>query len=236
METQEILKQLNKLANSKNVLGMARFGITPTSKILGISIYVLRPMAKEIKKEAKDAHKLALELWKTGIHEARMLAVFIDEPKDVIEKQMEEWVKDFDSWDICDQATTSLFDLTPFAYKKAIEWSKRKEEFEKRAGFALMAGLAVHDKKADDKMFFPFFDAIKKESLDERNYVKKAINWALRNIGKFRNENLHNLAVKTANEIKKIDSKAARWIASDALRELNSEKIKERVKKLTKKI
>lgn len=220
------------MANPKNVEGMARFGITPKSKVLGISLYVLRPLAKKIKKETKDCHKLALKLWKTGIHEARLLAVFIDNPEKVTEGQMDEWVKDFDSWDICDQATCSLFDLTPLAFKKALEWSKRDREFEKRAGFALMAGLGVHDKKAADKKFYPFFKAIKRESIDERNYVKKAINWALRNIGKFRNQNLYNLAVETANEIKKIDSKSAKWIASDALRELKSEKILKRLKKL----
>jgi len=229
MKKEEILKELNSMANPKNVAGMNRFGITPKTKVLGISLYVLRPMAKEIKKEVKDCHKLALELWKTGIHEARLLAVFIEEPEKVTEKQMEAWVKDFDSWDICDQATCSLFDQTPLAFKKAIEWSKREKEFEKRAGFALMAGLSVHDKKAADKKFYPFFISIKKESVDERNYVKKAVNWALRNIGKFRNQNLYNLAVETANELKKMDSKSAKWIASDALRELESEKILKRL-------
>ena len=220
------------MANPKNVSGMARFGITPTAEILGISLYDLRPLSKRIQKETEDPHELALELWATGIHEARLIAVFIDDPDKVTEKQMETWIKDFDSWDICDQATTSLFDLTPFAFEKALEWSKRKNEFEKRAGFALMAGLSVHNKKASDKKFYPFFDAIKKESVDERNYVKKAVNWALRNIGKFRNQNLYKLAVKTADEIKKIDSKSARWIASDALRELKSEKIINRLQKL----
>ncbi len=232
----EIIKKLNAIENSKNVKGMARFGITPKTKVLGVSIYVLRPMAKQIKKEVKDTHKLALELWKTtiksgktGIHEARLLAVFIENPIDVTEKQMEKWVKDFDSWDICDQATTSLFDQTPLAFKKALEWSKREKEFEKRAGFAMMAGLSVHDKKTEDKMFYPFFDAIKREAKDERNYVKKAVNWALRNIGKSRNKNLYKLAVKTANELKKIDSKSSRWIANDALRELLSENIVKRI-------
>jgi 3-methyladenine DNA glycosylase AlkD len=232
MAKEEILKKLESLANPTNVAGMARFGITPQTKTLGISLYVLRPLAEKIKKEAKDCHKLALELWKTGIHEARLLAVFIDDPKEVTEKQMEEWVKDFDSWDICDQATTSLFDQTPLAYKKAIEWSKREREFEKRAGFAIMAGLSVHDKKAADEKFYPFFDAIKREAGDNRNYVRKAVNWALRNIGKFRNQNLYKLAVDTANELKKMDSKAAKWIASDALRELNNEKILKRLEKL----
>jgi 3-methyladenine DNA glycosylase AlkD len=238
-QVEQIVKKLQSLSDSKNVAGMQRFGITPKTKILGISLYVLRPLAKQIKKAESDSvrlHKLALELWKTGIHEARLLAVFIEDPKNVTEKQMEDWVKDFDSWDICDQATTSLFDLTPLAYKKAIEWSKRESEFEKRAGFALMCGLAVHDKKADDKKFYPFLDAIKKAADDQRNYVKKAVNWALRNIGKFRNQNLYNLALKTANELKKIDSKSARWIAADALRELNSENIKNRVKKLDRRI
>jgi 3-methyladenine DNA glycosylase AlkD len=228
MAIEKILKKLESLANPKNVAGMARFGITPKTKVLGVSVYILRPMAKQIKKDTADVHKLALELWETGIHEARMLAVFIEDPKNVTEKQMEDWVSDFDSWDICDQTTTSLFDQIPLAYKKAVEWSKREREFEKRAGFALMAGLSVHDKKADDKKFYPFFTAIKKASTDERNYVRKAVNWALRNIGKFRNKNLYNLALKTANELKNFDSKSARWIASDALRELNSEKIKKR--------
>lgn len=228
---QDILKQLQELQNSINVEGMAKFGITPKAKVLGISIYILRPMAKQIKKDVNNTHKLALELWETGIHEARHLAVFIEDPKKVTEAQMEKWVKDFDSWDICDQATTSLFDQTPFAYKKALEWSKRKDEFEKRAGFALMAGLVVHDKKAEDEKFFPFFEAIKREATDERNYVKKAINWALRNLGKFKNKNLYKIAVKTAGEIKNIDSKSAKWIASDALRELLSENIIKRIAK-----
>jgi len=232
MTKDEIVKKLKSMGNPKNVAGMAKFGINPSSKILGISLYNLRPMSVRIKREAKDSHKLALELWKTGIHEARLMAVFIDAPEKVTEKQMEDWVKDFDSWDICDQATTSLFDQTPQAFKKAIEWSKRKNEFEKRAGFAIMAGLSVHDKKAPDEKFYPFFDAIKKASIDERNYVKKAVNWALRNIGKFRNQNLYKLAVKTAYELKKMDSKSARWIASDALRELKNEKIINRLQKL----
>lgn len=229
MQLETVLNGLKALVNPKNVEGMARFGIKPKTKIYGISIYELRPMAKKIKTEAKDPHALALELWKKGIHEARLLAVFLDDPKEVTEEQMEDWVKDFDSWDITDQATTSLFDQTPFAYKKALEWSKREKEFEKRAGFAIMAGLSVHDKKAEDKKFYPFLEAIKREAKDERNYVKKAVNWALRNIGKFRNENLHKLALETANELKNIDSKSAKWIASDAIRELNSEKILKRL-------
>jgi 3-methyladenine DNA glycosylase AlkD len=140
---------------------------------------------------------------------------------------MDAWAKDFDSWDICDQACTSLFDQNPLAWKKIFEWAERKEEFVKRGAFSIIAGLSVHDKKADDEEFERFFPIIKKHSIDERNYVKKAVNWALRNIGK-RNLNLNKKAIKTAEEIKKIDSKSARWIANDTIRELTSEKVKKR--------
>lgn len=216
MNSKEIIVQLKKQANAKNVAGMARFGINPHNT-LGISVYVIRDIAKKIGKN----HKLAQELWDSKIHEARLLAGFIDELEKVTEKQMEKWVKDFDSWDICDQVCSNLFDKTPFAYKKAFEWSKRKEEFVKRAGFVLMACLAVHDKKAEDKKFEQFFPIIKKHSTDERNFVRKAVNWALRQIGK-RNLSLNKKAIKVANEIKKIDSRSARWIANDAIRELKS--------------
>jgi 3-methyladenine DNA glycosylase AlkD len=130
-------------------------------------------------------------------------------------------VADFDSWDVCDQVCSNLFDKTEFALKKASEWSGRKEEFVKRAGFVLMAALAVHDKDADGKTFLNFLSIIKREATDERNFVKKAVNWALRQIGK-RNIKLNKAAIKTTEEIRKIDSKAARWIATDALRELTS--------------
>lgn len=225
MKYQQVLKELKSQANPKNVEGMARFGINPENT-LGISVYVIRDMAKNIGKD----HKLALKLWKSKIHEARMLAGFIAEPGKTGEALMEKWVKDFDSWDICDQVCSNLFDGTPLAYKKAFEWSRRKEEFVKRAGFVLMAALSVHDKKADDKKFETFLPVIKRESKDERNFVRKAVNLALRQIGK-RNKKLNKKAIKTAKEIKKIDSKAARWIASDTLRELRSEAVQKRLKK-----
>ncbi len=205
--------------------GMARYGINP-EKNLGVSVTTLRKVAKEIGKD----HQLAQRLWSTEIRDARMVAALIDDPKLVREEQMERWVKDFNSWDICDHCCGHLFDKTEYAYQKAREWSKRKEEFVKRAGFALMAWLAVHDKKAEDKEFLIFFPLIKNESIDSRNYVKKAINWALRNIGK-RNLNLNKKAIKTAKEIKKMDSKSAKWIASDAIRELTSERIQKRFHK-----
>ncbi|UCD13996.1 MAG: DNA alkylation repair protein [Thermoplasmatales archaeon] len=222
---EEILKQLLSLSNPEAVKGMARYGINPKNN-LGISIYKLRSIAKEIGKE----HKLALKLWDSGIHDARLLACFIEDPKKVTGKQMDSWAKDFDSWDVCDQACTSLFDLTPLAWKKAFEWAERKEEFVKRGAFSLIAGLAVHDKKASDKKFGQFCPLIKKHSIDERNYVKKAVNWAIRNIGK-RNLTLNKQMIKLSKEILNIDSKSARWIAKDALRELTSEKIQARLNK-----
>ena len=213
------------MASPKNVEGMARYGINPKNN-LGISIYKLRPVAKEIGKD----HQLALKLWNSGIHDARLLAVFIEESSLVTGEQMDSWAKDFDSWDICDQACTSLFDSTPHAWKKVYEWAESKEEFVKRGAFSIIAGLAVHDKKAADSKFEDFFPIIKRESTDERNYVKKAINWALRNIGK-RNLTLNKKAVKTAREIQKINSKTAKWIANDAIRELTSEKIQNRLQR-----
>jgi 3-methyladenine DNA glycosylase AlkD len=203
---------------------MARFGIT-AKNTLGIPIPELRKLAKEIGKD----HKLAKELWKSGIHEARILSSFISDPGLTTEKQMGEWVKDFDSWDVCDQVCSSLFDKTKVAHKKTFEWAKRKEEFVKRAGFALMACLAVHDKKSSDRKFLDYLPVIKRESTDERNFVRKAVNWALRQIGK-RNRKLNKAAIKTAKEISKIDSKAAKWIAKDALRELSSEAVQKMIK------
>jgi len=224
MDKEDILKKLKSMTNPKNVEGMARFGINPNNTY-GVSIPILRKMGKEIGKN----HKLSQELWKSKVHEARMLAGFIDEPDKVTEKQMESWAKDFDSWDICDQVCSNLFDKTPFTYKKIDEWTKREEEFVKRAGFVLMACLSVHDKKASDKEFEKFFPIIKREAHDERNFVKKAVNWALRQIGK-RNLALNKKAIKVGKEIQKMDSKATRWIANDTLRELESEKVKERLK------
>ncbi|MCZ7401351.1 MAG: DNA alkylation repair protein [Candidatus Methanoperedens sp.] len=223
MEIDEIITRLKSLSNPKSVEGMARYGINP-EKTLGVSIPALRKMAKDIGR----SHVLASGLWDTGIHEARILAGMIDEPDKVDDFQMEQWVRDFDSWDVCDQCCMNLFDRTGFAYHKAIEWSSREEEFVKRAGFALMAALAFHDKKAGDEAFLKFFPEIEKESVDERNYVKKAVNWALRQIGK-RNIDLNMLAIQTAKNIRKIDSRSARWIAADALRELEGEAVQKRL-------
>lgn len=221
--TSQILDLLKSLANPENVAGMAKFGINPENTY-GISIPTLRKIAKQCGKD----HHMAQELWASGIHEARILACFIDDPRQVSEAQMDQWAADFDSWDVCDQCCGNLFDRTPFAYEKAEEWSQAEEEFVKRAAFALMAYLAVHDKKAPDSKFEAFFPVIVRESGDERNYVKKAVNWALRQIGK-RNQRLNDLAIKTAEKIADSETKAARWIAADALRELRSDKVQDRL-------
>jgi 3-methyladenine DNA glycosylase AlkD len=230
-ETVEIIDQLRSLANADNVAGMARYGIS-SEGTLGISIYTLRPMAKEICIKHEDLrHNIALELWESGIHEGKILASFIEVPSLVTEQQMDDWVKDFDSWDVCDQVCTSLFDQTPFAYPKAYEWSECEEEFVKRAGFVLMAGLAVHDKDASNEKLAGFFAVIEREAWDGRNFVKKAVNWALRNIGK-RNKHLNLLAVETARRLCERDNPSARWIGRDAVRELTSEKVQKRLDKI----
>lgn len=214
MTFDEIVKALRSEANPKNVEGMARFGIN-TKNTLGISMVFIRKLGRKIGKN----HSLATKLWNSKIHEARILAALIDEPAKVTKEQMDRWSSQFDSWDICDQVCSNLFDKTPFAYAKAKEWTKSNREFQKRAGFVLMAALSVHDKKADDVKFLSFFPLIKKHATDERNFVRKAVNWALRQIGK-RNQFLRKHCIALSEEIMAFDSKAARWIAADALREL----------------
>ena len=224
MKYNDIILKIKSLSNPEAAKGMARFGINPENTY-GVSIPSLRTMARETGKD----HALAQQLWASGIHEARLLASFIDEAGMVTEAQMESWVEDFDSWDVCDQCCSNLFDKTRFAHQKAVAWSEREEEFVKRAGFVMMAALAVHDKKAADQDFAKFLPIIKREAGDSRNFVRKAVNWALRQIGK-RNHNLNQMAVKTAEEIQQIDSKSARWIAADAIRELTREKVQNRLK------
>lgn len=225
MQYNDIIQKIKSHADPEAVKGMARFGINPENTY-GVSVYALRKIAREIGKD----HELAQELWASGIHEARLLASFIDKPEMVTETQLENWVKEIDSWDVCDLCCSNLFDQTKFAHEKAAEWSERGEEFVKRAGFVLMAALSVHDKKATDEDFIKFLSMIKREATDERNFVKKAVNWALRQIGK-RNLNLNKMAIKMAEEIKQIDSKSARWIAADAIRELTNEKVQKRLAK-----
>ena len=225
MHFEEIIAELESLSNPEDVEGRARFGINHT-KTYGVRMPELRRIAKAAGKD----HDLAEKLWNAGYGETKILAGLIENPKMVTETQMENWVAGFDSWDVCDQCCINLFRKTPFAYNKVFEWSTREEEFVKRAAFAMIAVLAVHDKKADDKKFEEFFPLIIRESIDNRNFVKKAVNWALRQIGK-RNLNLNKRAIEVAEEISAIDSRSAKWIAADAIRELTSEKVQERIKK-----
>jgi 3-methyladenine DNA glycosylase AlkD len=221
----DVLDRLESLADPEVRAGLVRAGINP-EHAYGIKIPVLRDLAKETGRD----HALAQALWDSGKHEARILATMVDHPKWVTEDQMDRWVEEFDSWDVCDQCLGNLFDrLGPLAHRKALEWSARDEEFVKRAGFVMMARLAVGKKGVDTVDFEPFWSRMVDEATDERNFVKKAVNWALRQIGK-RNRELNARAIATAEQIQQIDSPSARWIASDALRELTSDAVQARLR------
>lgn len=231
-----VLAEIAALGSETDRAGMARYGIN-VDDAYGVSVTVLRRMAKGLGHD----HELALELWRTGNHEARLLAAFVDEPDKVDERQMESWAADFDSWDLCDEVTTDLFDRTRLAWGQAAAWAGRPEEFVKRAGFAPMAGLAVHDKAAGHDEFVALLELVEREAFDERNFVKKAVNWALRNIGK-RSLDLNREAVACAQRLRAAAderaggprggdaaARAGRWVATDALRELQSPKTRERL-------
>ncbi len=223
IQCNQILKQLKSLGNPAAAEGMARYGIN-TEHAYGVSIPNLRKMARKIGKSCP----LAEALWSSGIHEARILAGMVYPPLEITCRHMEEWVRDFNSWDLCDQCCNNLFRKTMHAHQKAVEWSSRDEEFVKRASFVLMACLAVHDKSAADTEFLEFLTVIKRESVDSRNFVKKAVNWALRQIGK-RNLRLNQAAIATAYEINETNSAASKWIAADAVRELASDTVQKRL-------
>jgi len=225
MSVESLLAEMRSKQDPKAVEGMTKFGIS-TEGTLGLSVPYLRSLAKRVGRD----HDLARGLWASGIHEAKILAALVDDPKMVTESQMERWVTGFDSWDVCDGCCGNLFDRTPYAYAKALEWSKREGEFVKRAGYVLMAELAVHDKRAPDDSFLGFFEAIKVGSTDQRNFVKKAVNWALRQIGK-RNLKLNHAALELAGKISRKESQSARWVASDAIKELTSEAVQKRLRR-----
>jgi 3-methyladenine DNA glycosylase AlkD len=224
MTYDEILREMKKHTNKANIEGMARFGINPKGT-LGLSMPFLRALAKRTGTD----HALAQRLWRSGIHEARILAALVDDPLQVTPAQMECWIKDFDSWDVCDQVCGNLFDRTRYARRKAAAWARKNPEYERRAGFALMAALAWHDKEATDEVFLGYLPVIERYAFDDRNFVRKAVNWALRNIGK-RSRVLNKAAIGCAHRIAKQDSRAARWIAKDAIRELTDPKIIKRIK------
>jgi 3-methyladenine DNA glycosylase AlkD len=229
MDTVEkVLEKLKSKADPDQLKGMARYGLE-VEKRLGVKVPEMRKIAKEIGED----HALALALWETGISEAMILASMVDIPEEVSEDQMEAWVVDFNSWDVCDQVCMNLFEKTPLAWKKVRDWSQREEEFVKRAGFALVACLAWHNKAASDEDFLRLLPVIREGAEDGRNYVKKAVSWALRNIGK-RNPNLNEASLEAAKELRAMDSKSARWIGSDAVRDLTSEATRRRLAKMEK--
>ncbi len=219
-----VLKKLQASADPKVRAAMAHFGVH-VKNAHGISMPVLHKLAREI----GTNHKLAAQLWASGNHEARILAGLIGDSAQVTAAQMERWAREFDSWDVVDGSCCHLFVFAAPAWKKAMEWSRRKEEYVKRAGFALMAYLAWHDQQAADTKFARLLPVIRRHSTDERNFVKKAVNWALRQIGK-RNLRLNRLAIRTAQQIWRIDSPVARWVAADALRELTSPAVQRRLR------
>jgi len=221
----DVLDKLQSEAQPEQLKGMVKYGITVEHR-LGVSVPYMRKLAKEIGKD----HKLALDLWRTGVGEARIVGAMISDPDKLTEEQMEDWVKGINSWDVCDQVCMNLFEKNQLVWKKIVDWAEREEEFVKRTAFSLIACLALHDKKAADEKFLELLPIIIREAVDERNFVKKAVNWALRNIGK-RNLNLNRAAVNTAREIQRLDSKAARWIAADAIRELDSDAIQSRLRR-----
>ena len=221
----DVLDKLQSKARPEQLQGMAKYGMAVEQR-LGVSVPDMRKLAKEIGRD----HKLALDLWRTGIAEAKIVAAMVGDPDKLTEEQMEDWVTGINSWDVCDQVCMNLFEKNRLAWKKIVDWSEREDEFVKRTAFSLIACLAWHDKKASDDKFIEVLPVIIRGATDERNFVKKAVSWALRNVGK-RNLNLNKAAIDTAKEIKRLDSKAARWVASDTLRELESEAIRSRLKR-----
>ena len=224
MTPKEVLIALKSLSTSDHLAKLSHFGIND-STALGIKIPFLRQLAKEIGKN----HDLALQLWDTGIHEARLLASMIEDPKMISEFQFDAWVNDFNSWDICDQCC-SVLGKTEFSLRKIEEYSTRPEEFVKRTAFVLMCDMAIHHMKVENEVFCHFLDIIEREAWEDRNFVRKAVNWAVRQIGK-RNEVLRLKAIETCERIMNQDTKSARWIAKDALRELNTKEIILRINK-----
>ncbi len=220
----EILHEFEAMSNPANVEGMARYGIR-SARVLGITVAAIRARAKALGRD----HELAAALWNTGVMEVRILAALVDDPALVTETQMEAWVHEFDSWALCDGVCSVFFGRTPFAVGKARAWVCRREEYVRRAGFVLMAALATHDKTAPDRLFLSFLPLIEKGAADGRNFVKKGVNWALRQIGK-RNLVLNAAAVEVCRRLVAREEACARWVGRDALAELTSEKTLARIR------
>jgi 3-methyladenine DNA glycosylase AlkD len=222
--TDRIIADLRRHANPKNVAGMARYGIS-TRDTLGVPIPVLRALARDLSPD----HPLALGLWRSGIHEARILATMIEDPRLVTATQIERWLADLDSWDVCDQLCANLLEDAPLARRRMTVWARRKPEFIRRAGFVLMARIAVSDKRAADGIFLNYLEFIQRHGADGRNMVRKAVNWAIRQIGK-RNVPLNRAAIRTAQVFVSSPDPSVRWIGTDAMRELRSDAVRSRLK------
>ncbi len=223
-DVEAILAELKALGSEAGRAGMARFGIN-TAHAYGVSMTAMKPLVKRLGRD----HARAPALWATEVHEARILAALTDDPKQVAPPQMDAWVADFDSWDLCDQVCMKLFARTPFAEEKIAEWAADGREFVRRAAFALAAGYAVHARKTPDDRFPPMLDLIERAATDPRNFVRKAVNWALRQIGK-RSTALHGPALAVADRLAASADKTARWIGKDAARELRDPKTAGRIK------
>ncbi len=220
-----VLSELKSLADPRVRARMAQFGVV-VPKAHGISAPVLHRLAKHIGK----SHELSQELWKTGVHEARILATLIGEARKVTATEMDQWARDFNSWELVDAACCYLYAPAKPAWKKTESWSRRREEFVKRAAFSLMAFLAYKGKSSSDIRFRRLLTLIEREASDQRKFVRKAVNWALRNIGK-RNRRLHRQAIRAAEQIREQGTSSARWIAADALRELRSAAVRVRLRR-----
>lgn len=220
MNKDEVLKWLERKGTRRYLEGMARYGIQTDRRVFGVSVGTMQSLAKKLGKD----HALATALWKSGCYEGQMLAALVDDPQRVTRSQMNAWAADFDNWATCDTACFHLFDRTPFAWEKARQWSTSRREFVKRAGFALMASLTVHSKSAPDTEFLLLLPLIEQGAHDERNFVKKSVNWALRSIGK-RSLALNKAAIATAKRLAQSDEASCRWVGKDALRELAGPKV-----------
>jgi 3-methyladenine DNA glycosylase AlkD len=224
-DVEAVVASLKRLGTKKTRDGMARYAI-PSDNAFGVTVGEIKQMGKRLGRN----HDLALALWETGWYEARMLAAFVDEPDRVTPSQMDRWCKDFDSWATCDHICFHLFDKTPHAFRKVAQWADRGNEFEKRAAFALLASLGVHDKKSGDEEFARSLPLIERAATDERNFVKKGVSWALRVIGR-RSPDLNEASVKLSQKLAHSENAAARWIGKDALKELTGEVVTRRLKK-----
>jgi 3-methyladenine DNA glycosylase AlkD len=228
VELSQVLSELKRVGTPATRDGMARYGIT-ARKALGVTMAQLKVIAGKLPRN----HALALELWKSEWYEARMLATLIDDPGQVTPQQMEEWCRDFDSWAICDTACFKLFDQSPHAWAKVWAWSERKEEFVLRASFALLASLALHDRKTSDEPFLETLPLIEKSAWDNRNFVKKGVSWALRSVGS-RSPDLHRACIELSTRLAASSNSAERWVGKDALKDLSRQLVKDRVERKEK--